>query len=150
MGHDPGEVLGQALRLLRKHRKYPFADPGGLPNEVLHAFSAAPIYQYLTSTEEPELDRLFASLVEAEARNWVMCCGTYPREDIEEVGLVEGHAYTIVTAARFSSARFRSLGGCSRLGILGGRGSGRAGLLIRTPNFGTPSRPQTRSIWATV
>jgi len=63
-------------------------DLGGLPNEVLHAFSAAPIYQYLTNVDEAELDNLFAKILEAEARNWVQCCGTYARADIENMGLV--------------------------------------------------------------
>ena len=47
-------------------------------------------------------------MLEAEASNYVICCGTYARPDIEEMGLVEGHAYTVVTLFLFSSVYFRN------------------------------------------
>jgi len=35
-------------------------------------------------------------MMEGVHRDWVICCGTYNNYDVEEMGLVQGHAYTIV------------------------------------------------------
>ena len=61
---------------------------GGLPKDVLHAFSAAPIYQHLTNVGEKELNNIFEIMMEGVRREWVICCGTYSRPDIGDMGLV--------------------------------------------------------------
>lgn len=63
---------------------------------MLHAFSAAPIYQHLTNGDEKELAKIFNTMMEGVHRDWVICCGTYNSYEVEEMGLVQGHAYTIV------------------------------------------------------
>ena len=59
MGHDPIKMLGQTVWIVRGNRWYHYIYLGGLPNEVLHAFSAAPIFQYLTNVEGPDQQTLF-------------------------------------------------------------------------------------------
>ncbi len=51
LGHNPGKMLGKALWLLRGNHWYHFWQfLGGLPHEVLHAFSGAPaIYKSIPS-----------------------------------------------------------------------------------------------------
>ena len=41
-------------------------------------------------------------MMEGIHRDWVICCGTYNRGDVEDMGLVQGHAYTIVNIILFS------------------------------------------------
>ena len=36
-------------------------------------------------------------IVDANKADYVICCGTNADQDVEEMGLVEGHAYTIVS-----------------------------------------------------
>ena len=40
--------------------------------------------------------------MEGVYRDWVICCGTYNSYEVEEMGLVQGHAYTIVSFYVFS------------------------------------------------
>ena len=40
--------------------------------------------------------------MEGVYRDWVICCGTYNSYEVEEMGLVQGHAYTIVYFYVFS------------------------------------------------
>lgn len=46
MGDDSLKMLGEASWILLSYRRYYFNYSGGLPNEVLHAFSAAPTVQF--------------------------------------------------------------------------------------------------------
>ena len=87
------------------HRSYNAIDGknvfilGGLPNEVLHAFSAAPTKNYLVRNYMENLDELFQIIIEAEQKEHIICCGTEPEDSqrsLEKVGLVGGHAYTVV------------------------------------------------------
>ena len=83
MGHDTREMLGQTLWILLSHRWYCIPYSGGLPKDVLHAFSAAPIYQYLTNGDEYEDNKIFNIMMEGVRRDWVICCGTYSKYDVE-------------------------------------------------------------------
>lgn len=96
MGDDSLKMLGEASWILLSYRRYYFNYSGGLPNEVLHAFSAAPTVQFLTNGSQEQNDNLFNLIHEGDRRQWVICCGTYASADIEDMGLVQGHAYTIV------------------------------------------------------
>jgi hypothetical protein len=51
---------------------------GGLPNEVLHAFSAAPTYNYSVASYRDHMDELFHKMIEADSREQIICCGTEP------------------------------------------------------------------------
>ena len=45
------------------------------------------------------LDALFQIILEAEQKEHIICCGTSPedcKKSLEQVGLVGGHAYTVV------------------------------------------------------
>ena len=102
MGNAFRKMLGQIIWFLLSYRWYLELYLGGLPKDVLHAFSAAPIYQHLTNVDEKELSKIFGIMMEGVHRDWVICCGTYNSHEVEEMGLVQGHAYTIVTFALFS------------------------------------------------
>lgn len=75
---------------------------GGFPDEVLRAISAAPTYHFdmtdeMISSDETLLDKMWNRLVKAEERQFVMCAGSIAQdEEITKLGLVTGHAYTIV------------------------------------------------------
>lgn len=80
------------------HLSYNAID-GGLPNEVLHAFSGAPTKNYLVRNYMDNLDALFQIILEAEQKEHIICCGTSPedcKKSLEQVGLVGGHAYTVL------------------------------------------------------
>lgn len=51
------------------------------------------------SSSEEELDEVFQKMVEGNRLNFVICCGTLADSSVEDAGLVEGHAYTIVHVA---------------------------------------------------
>ena len=77
------------------HKSYA-AISGGLPHEVLHAFSGAPtFYNSMPRTKEDQ-DALFQVLLDADRKDSVLCCGTKSDLEIEKKGLVIGHAYTLV------------------------------------------------------
>ena len=63
---------------------------------MLHAFSGAPIFQYMTHTAPDEVEELFYKMLESAKLEETICCGTNSDANVEEMGLVEGHAYTIV------------------------------------------------------
>lgn len=48
------------------------------------------------SSSEEELDEVFQKMVDGNRLNYVICCGTNADSNVEEMGLVEGHAYTVV------------------------------------------------------
>jgi hypothetical protein len=80
------------------HGSYDAID-GGLPNEVLHAFSGAPTKHFPVANYRKDLDGLFNRMLEADRRDEIICCGTEPENwegKLSKVGLVGGHAYTVI------------------------------------------------------
>lgn len=76
---------------------------GGLPNEVLHAFTGAPT-AYKDVPRQPEKqNELWAEMWEAYSKGAILCCGTKGDDSVEKYGFVKGHAYTIVTFLLCSS-----------------------------------------------
>ena len=49
---------------------------GGLPNEALHAFSAAPTNNYSVASYRNNMDGLFQKMLEADQKDEIVCCGT--------------------------------------------------------------------------
>ncbi len=78
MGDDFIEMLGQTIWILWRYRWYLLCYLGGLPNEVLHAFSAAPTYNYSVANYRDKLDELFYKLLDADKKGEIICCGTEP------------------------------------------------------------------------
>jgi hypothetical protein len=89
---------------------------GGFPNEVLRAISGAPTYHYeMTEAEiaadSTLLDNLWRKLVRSEQKKHIMCAGSISDDiqDLKKLGLVNGHAYTIVILGLFSCKSVRLL-----------------------------------------
>ena len=77
------------------HKSYAVIS-GGLPHEVLHAFSGAPTFYNSMPRTKVDQDALFKVLLDADRNDSVICCGTKSDLEIEKKGLVVGHAYTLV------------------------------------------------------
>lgn len=76
MGHDIVEVLGQTVWfLLRNLYSFSYSE-GGVPSEVLRAFSSAPTYTHYIPTKKEEKEELWNIVVEAAKKDYVICCGT--------------------------------------------------------------------------
>ena len=69
---------------------------GGLPNEVLHAFSGAPTFYRGISPKKEKQEQLWKDMLEAYREGSILCCGTKADPSVEKAGLVLGHAYTVV------------------------------------------------------
>lgn len=59
------------------HGSYEIVD-GGLPNEPLHAFSAAPTQNFTVSSYKNNMCSLFQQMLEADRKDSIICCGTEP------------------------------------------------------------------------
>ncbi len=75
---------------------------GGLPNEVLHSFSSAPVFMKTIPTAPDRQELLWADMIENFNSGSLLCCGTKGDAAIEAQGFVKGHAYTIVLLMIFS------------------------------------------------
>lgn len=75
---------------------------GGLPNEVLHAFSGAPTFYNDVSADKEQQNALWLKMWEAYSKGGILCCGTKGEDKVEKYGFVKGHAYTIVFHRIFS------------------------------------------------
>lgn len=70
---------------------------GGLPEEVLHAFSSAPVFYRPITTNKEKNEALWAEMLKNFREGALLCCGTRGNDaSIEDLGFVKGHAYTIV------------------------------------------------------
>jgi calpain-15 len=69
---------------------------GGLPNEVLHAFTGSPTYLHDIPRAPEQQNELWGTMWEAYSKGAILCCGTKGEEAVEKYGFVKGHAYTIV------------------------------------------------------
>ena len=49
---------------------------GGLPNEVLHAFSGAPTFYSRVPTNKEKQEKLWTKMNNAYKNGAVLCCGT--------------------------------------------------------------------------
>ena len=49
---------------------------GGLPNEVLHAFSGAPTVNYSVPNYRNNMNELFNKMLAADRQDHIVCCGT--------------------------------------------------------------------------
>jgi calpain-15 len=49
---------------------------GGLPNEVLRAFSAAPTYNFRMNSKKEDQDKLWEKILQADRLDYIICCGT--------------------------------------------------------------------------
>lgn len=75
---------------------------GGLPNEVLHAFSSAPVYFQSIPSDPAKQELLWQKMLINDKNGALLACGTKSDANIEEHGFVKGHAYTIVSIDLFS------------------------------------------------
>lgn len=57
------------------HKSYA-AISGGLPHEVLHAFSGAPTFYNSMPVKREQQDELFKVILEADKNEALLCCGT--------------------------------------------------------------------------
>jgi calpain-15 len=69
---------------------------GGLPHEVSHAFSAAPVFVRRIPSDHARREALWQEILEDEQQGGLFCCGTLNEDRIEDLGFVKGHAYSIV------------------------------------------------------
>ena len=83
-------------------------------------------------------------MMEGVYRDWVICCGTYNSYEVEEMGLVQGHAYTIVYFYVFSWEFSIDLESQLKSVILGVRDNGKVVHQIKTKISGTQYLLQTR------
>jgi hypothetical protein len=74
-----------------------------LPDEVLHAFSSAPVFYRSIGTVKEKQDALWIEILDNFRKGSLLCCGTKGNDpSIEDLGFVKGHAYTIVSFLLFS------------------------------------------------
>ena len=69
---------------------------GGLPNEVLHAFSSAPVFFHPIPPDQSRREKLWENMLRCDQNGALLACGTKSDSAIEQFGFVKGHAYTIV------------------------------------------------------
>lgn len=55
---------------------------GGLPNEVLHAFSAAPTLYNEVPQDKAGQDVLWGKMWESYSKGGILCCGTKGDDDV--------------------------------------------------------------------
>jgi hypothetical protein len=55
---------------------------GGLPNEVLHAFSSAPVYFHKISTDPDRQERLWQEMLVNDRNGALLACGTKASADV--------------------------------------------------------------------
>ncbi len=67
---------------------------GGTPNEVFDVLTEAYSEEVLLKTLEKDI--LWNKLLDGEKKGFVMTAGTSGSDDVEDVGLVPGHAYTVL------------------------------------------------------
>jgi len=72
----------------------------GLPSEAFSALDESPTIVYTHKKYEKNLDELWNILQQCDKENYVMCtsCGGGAEGKLEEVGLVNGHAYSLIAA----------------------------------------------------
>ena len=75
---------------------------GGLPNEVLHAFSSAPVYFHRIPNDPQRQEALWNNMLKCDNEGALLACGTKADDSVENFGFVKGHAYTIVIIDLFS------------------------------------------------
>ena len=69
---------------------------GGLPNEVLHALSSAPVFFNRIPSDPDRQEALWHRMLKDENNGALLACGTKGDPEVENFGFVSGHAYTIV------------------------------------------------------
>ena len=67
---------------------------GGSPNEVFDVLTEA--YSEEVTLKDVSKDVLWNKLIDGEKKGFVMTAGTTGSEDVEEVGLTAGHAFTVL------------------------------------------------------
>ena len=110
---------------------------GGLPHEVSHAFSSAPVFLRRLPGDDKKREALWNEMLEDERNGALFCCGTTGEDSIEKLGFVKGHAYSIVPLASRSWASTRSPSDLSRCATRGGTRSGGAEPATTTWTSGT-------------
>ena len=72
------------------------ATVGGLPDEVLRAFSGAPSFYNRIPSQHDKQEQLWHNMLRDFNNGALLCCGTKSDKSVEDYGFVLGHAYTIV------------------------------------------------------
>ena len=67
---------------------------GGSPNEVFDVLTEA--YSEEVAVKPSTKDALWIKLMEGEKKGFVMTAGTSANDDVEDVGLSQGHAFTVL------------------------------------------------------
>ena len=67
---------------------------GGSPNEVFDVLTEA--YSEEVTVKAASKDAIWAKLVDGQKKGFVMTAGTSASEDVEDVGLSPGHAFTVL------------------------------------------------------
>jgi len=68
----------------------------GTPGEALAALEDAPVISYIHKKYGNNLDELWNIIKESDERKYIMCTNTGGNKDAESMGLVNGHAYTLI------------------------------------------------------
>jgi hypothetical protein len=69
---------------------------GGFATEALTAFTG--FSKRFITVEAENIEEIWNTVSEAETDNNIMCCGTRSTQEAEDMGLVGGHAYTLISS----------------------------------------------------
>lgn len=104
----PKEIWVQVLeKAWAKVNKSYASTIAGLPSEALSCLTEAPTFNYIHRKYTPE--KMWAILKEADSLNYILCTNTNNNAEASKLGLVSGHAYTIIDLFEYQNIKLVQL-----------------------------------------